>query len=84
MMDLPACPLPLFRQSLLLPSWHSYIYVFGAVIHASKQKKTKTFHHKDLSLPHINKAYDPDLNVPLLLIVLLSHRKKIEKNEERK
>ena len=52
-----------------------------------KQKKTKTkttFHHKDLSLPHINKAYDPDLNVPLLLIVLRSHRKKIEENQERK
>lgn len=49
--------------------------MFGAVIHASKKKK-KPLHHKDLSLPNINKVYDPDLNVPLLLIVLHSHRKK--------
>lgn len=73
-MDLPACRFQLFRQSL--SGGHSYIYLFGTVIHASKKKKTQApLHQKDLSLPNINKVYDPDLNVPLLLIVLHSQRK---------
>lgn len=54
--------------------------LFGAVIHASKSP----LHHKDLSLPYINKVYDPDLNVPLLLIVLHSRWKKEEKKREGK
>lgn len=36
------------------------------------QKKKKPLHHKDLSLPNINIVYNPDLNTPLLLIVLHS------------
>lgn len=39
----------------------------------------KPLHHKDLSLPYINKVYDPDLNVPLLLIVLHSRWKRKKK-----
>lgn len=75
-MDFPACHFQLFRQSLHLPGGHSYIYLFGSVIHASEKKENQApLHHKDLSLPNINKVYDPDLNVPLLLIVLHSQRK---------
>lgn len=53
------------------PQW-AFIYL---VVWRSNTKK-KAFHHKDLSLPNINKVYDPDLNVPLLLIILCSREKK--------
>lgn len=43
----------------------------------------KPLHHKDLSLPYINKVYDPDLNVPLLLIVLHNSKEKGVKKRER-
>lgn len=48
------------------PQW-TLIYLF---VWRSNTCLQKPLHHKDLSLPYINKVYGPDLNVPLLLIVL--------------
>lgn len=57
------------------PQW-ALIYLF---VWRGNTCLQKPLHHKDLSLPYINKVYDPDLNVPLLLIVLHSHGKKRER-----
>lgn len=54
------------------PQW-ALIYLF---LWRSNTRLQKPLHHKDLSLPYINKVYDPDLNVPLLLIVLHCRREK--------
>lgn len=48
------------------------LYICLVQYYVPQKKKKKPLHHKDLSLPNINKVYNPDLNVPLLLIVLHS------------
>lgn len=48
------------------------LYICLAQYYVPQKKKKKPLHHQDLSLPNINKVYNPDLNVPLLLIVLHS------------
>lgn len=58
------------------PRWtFIYLFVWHRNTRLQKKKNQAPLHHKDLSLPNINKVYDPDLNVPLLLIVLHSQRK---------
>lgn len=79
---LAACRLPLFRQSLHLPPrGNEWMHLF--LWRCCRTCVQKPLHHKDLSLPNINKVYDPDLNVPLVLIVL-HKRWRGEKISERK
>lgn len=59
------------------PQWaFIYLLAWRRNTHLPKKRKKKAFHHQDLSLPNINKVYTPDLNVPLLLIVLHCCREK--------
>lgn len=61
----------------VLPSISPPPFVSLAVWRSDTPKKRKAaFHHQALSLPNINKVYTPDLNVPLLLIVLHCFREK--------
>lgn len=56
------------------PQWaFIYLVVWRSNTHLKKTKKHSSW---GLSLPNINKVYTPDLNVPLLLIVLHRCREK--------
>lgn len=80
-MDLAACPpLPRYSVNLLAPLPPvGFMYLF---VWCGNTRLQKPLHHKDLSLPYINKVYDPDLNVPLLLIVLHNSKEKGVKKEK--
>lgn len=81
-MDLAACPPPRYSVNLLAPLPPvGFMYLF---VWCGNTRLQKPLHHKDLSLPYINKVYDPDLNVPLLLIVLHNGKEKGVKKRERK
>lgn len=74
-------PLPRYSVNLLAPLPPvGFMYLF---VWCGNTRLQKPLHHKDLSLPYINKVYDPDLNVPLLLIVLHNSKEKGVKKRER-
>lgn len=66
-MDLDVLSFSVVPSISTFPRGSECKYSFGATC------VQKPLHHKDLSLPNINKVYDPDLNVPLVLNVL--HRR---------